>query len=267
MRPIPCGEKQDGFPCWSEDGGVIPSGSAKRCGCLGHVQPGRKLSVGGGNRSRLLDGLQRSSSTTVSAPGSLLPGFGTASRTALALQLGPCSRVSAGWQHHAMAIEALDVLYVPSRDVQADLNFYRNMLGVRVVFAIDAMGTRVAEVAIGSRGPRLVLAEHLVGDAPVLPHRVSDLDETLAEFGSRRVAAGTPGRVAARPVCDLPKPWRAAAWCVPAHPTRGRRALRWPLRLLMSWARPAVSRPKCECQAGADDLRALDARERAPLPR
>jgi hypothetical protein len=33
------------------------------------------------------------------------------------------------------------VLYVPSRDVEADLNFYRDLLGARLVFAIEAMGT------------------------------------------------------------------------------------------------------------------------------
>ena len=84
-----------------------------------------------------------------------------------------------------MAIEALDVLYVPSRDVEADVTFYRDVLGGRVIFAVEAMGTRVAEVAIGSRGPRVLLADHLSGVAPILLHRVSDLDETLAEFGTR----------------------------------------------------------------------------------
>jgi len=84
-----------------------------------------------------------------------------------------------------MSIEALDVLYVPSRDVEADLAFYRDVLSARVVFAIEAMGTRVAEVAVSPQGPRLVLAEHLAGEAPVLLHRVSDLDDTLAELGGR----------------------------------------------------------------------------------
>jgi predicted enzyme related to lactoylglutathione lyase len=84
-----------------------------------------------------------------------------------------------------MAIEALDVLYVPSRDVAADVAFYRDVLGGRVVFAIEAMGTRVAEVAIGPEGPRVVLAGHLAGEAPVLMHRVDDLDATLAELAGR----------------------------------------------------------------------------------
>jgi catechol 2,3-dioxygenase-like lactoylglutathione lyase family enzyme len=84
-----------------------------------------------------------------------------------------------------MAIESLDVLYLPSRDPEADLAFYRDVLGARVVFAIEAMGTRVAEVALGADGPRLLLAGHLTGEAPVLLHRVSSLDETLTELGAR----------------------------------------------------------------------------------
>ena len=86
-----------------------------------------------------------------------------------------------------MTIEALDILYVPSRDVEADLAFYRDVLGARVVFAIEAMGTRVAEIALGAQGPRVVLADHLSGDAPVLLHRVDDLDRTLEELTSRGV--------------------------------------------------------------------------------
>ena len=54
-----------------------------------------------------------------------------------------------------MAIDALDVLYVPSRDVEADVRFYRDTLGGRVVFAIEATGTRVAEIAL-AQGPRLL---------------------------------------------------------------------------------------------------------------
>jgi predicted enzyme related to lactoylglutathione lyase len=84
-----------------------------------------------------------------------------------------------------VTIEVLDILYLPTRDAAADLAFYRDVLGGRVVFAIDAMGTRVAEVAVSAAGPRLVLAEHLDGEAPVLLHRVADLDAELAELESR----------------------------------------------------------------------------------
>lgn len=84
-----------------------------------------------------------------------------------------------------MPIEALDVLYMPSRDTEADLAFYRDVLGARVVFAIEAMGTRVAEVSLSTEGPRLLLADHLHGEAPILLHRVSNIDETLDELSAR----------------------------------------------------------------------------------
>jgi Glyoxalase/Bleomycin resistance protein/Dioxygenase superfamily len=78
---------------------------------------------------------------------------------------------------------------MPSRDVEADLAFYRDVLGARVVFAIEAMGTRVAEVALAPEGPRLVIAGHLAGDAPVLLHRVDDLEATLAELSGLEIEA------------------------------------------------------------------------------
>jgi hypothetical protein len=75
---------------------------------------------------------------------------------------------------------------MPSSDVARDLVFYTELLGGEVVFAIEAFDTRVAEVRVAG-GPRLVLAEHLGGDAPVLVHRVADLDATLAELEQRGV--------------------------------------------------------------------------------
>lgn len=95
------------------------------------------------------------------------------------------SPVGAGWEDQVMAIEALDILYVPSRDVEADVMFYRDILGGRVVFAIEAMSTRVAEMALAPQGPRVVLAEHLPGDTPILLLRVLDLGHTLAELSTR----------------------------------------------------------------------------------
>ena len=84
-----------------------------------------------------------------------------------------------------MAIDALDVLYVPSRDVEANVRFYRDSWEVASCSRSKRKGTRVAEIALAPQGPRLLLADHLSGDAPVLLHRVSDLDQTLAEFAMR----------------------------------------------------------------------------------
>jgi catechol 2,3-dioxygenase-like lactoylglutathione lyase family enzyme len=81
--------------------------------------------------------------------------------------------------------EALDFLYVPSRDVARDIAFYRDVLGGEIVFAIEAMGTRVAQVRLAEEGPRLLLADHLEGEAPVLVHRVSDFDSSTEELKGR----------------------------------------------------------------------------------
>jgi catechol 2,3-dioxygenase-like lactoylglutathione lyase family enzyme len=78
----------------------------------------------------------------------------------------------------------LDFLYLPSSDVARDLRFYTAVLGAEIVFAIEAFDTRVAEVRV-AEGPRLVLAEHLGDEQPLLVHRVERLEETLAEFEGR----------------------------------------------------------------------------------
>jgi hypothetical protein len=80
-----------------------------------------------------------------------------------------------GWDDHEMSVEALDVLYVPSRDVAADVAFYRDTLEARVIFAIEAMGTRVAMLELAGGPPPIVLAGHLAGDRPILVYRVADL--------------------------------------------------------------------------------------------
>jgi glyoxalase/bleomycin resistance protein/dioxygenase superfamily protein len=72
--------------------------------------------------------------------------------------------------------DRLDYLYVPSRDVAADMAYFTDTLGARLVFAIDAMGTRVAMVELTEGPPQIVLAGHLDGDRPILVYRVADLE-------------------------------------------------------------------------------------------
>lgn len=82
-------------------------------------------------------------------------------------------------------IESFDFLYMPSSDVARDLGYYRDVLGAEIVFAIEAFGTRVAQVRLAEGGPRLLLAGHLEGEAPVVLHRVDDLEATLADLRER----------------------------------------------------------------------------------
>jgi hypothetical protein len=81
--------------------------------------------------------------------------------------------------------EQLDFLYTPSRDVAADVRFFTEVLGGRLAFAIDGMGTRVAMIELTEGPPRIMLADHLEGERPVLVYRVTKLEDALAELEAR----------------------------------------------------------------------------------
>jgi hypothetical protein len=78
--------------------------------------------------------------------------------------------------------ERLDYIYTPSRDVAADVGYFTEILGARLVFAIEAMGTRVAMVELTDGPPQIVLAGHLHGERPILVYRVTDLDAAVSEL-------------------------------------------------------------------------------------
>jgi hypothetical protein len=76
--------------------------------------------------------------------------------------------------------QQLDFLYTPSRDVATDLVYFTEVLGGRVVFAVEAMGTRVAAVQFTTGPPLVLLADHVEGERPILVYRVADLGAALA---------------------------------------------------------------------------------------
>jgi hypothetical protein len=78
--------------------------------------------------------------------------------------------------------EQLDYIYHPSRDVATDVAHFVDRLGARLVFAIEAMGTRVAMVELTDGPPQIVLAGHLDGERPILVYRVPDLDIATREL-------------------------------------------------------------------------------------
>jgi hypothetical protein len=81
--------------------------------------------------------------------------------------------------------EQLDFLYLPSRDVAADARYWTEVLGGSLIFAVDGMGTRVAMVEPTPSPPRILLAGHLDGDAPVLVYRVADLRAAMKDLEAR----------------------------------------------------------------------------------
>jgi len=78
---------------------------------------------------------------------------------------------------------SLDFVYLPSRDVAADVTHWTRA-GGEVVFTVERFGTRVAMITIGE-GPGFLLAQHLEGDAPVLVYRVHDLAAAVGDLKER----------------------------------------------------------------------------------
>lgn len=79
----------------------------------------------------------------------------------------------------------LDFLYVPSANVAGDATYWVNVLGARLVFAVEGMGARVAMLELGSSGPRILLTDHLDDQRTVLIYRVDDLDRTQMELHAK----------------------------------------------------------------------------------
>jgi hypothetical protein len=110
--------------------------------------------------------------------------------------------------------ESLDFVYLPSRDVAADLRHFTEGMGGSVVFAIEAFGTRVAMVQLTDAPPPVLLAGHLAGDAPVLVYRVADLEQTTAQLTRRGVTVATRFGIPHGPGAELtiPGPQRVALY-------------------------------------------------------
>ena len=102
--------------------------------------------------------------------------------------------------------EHLDYVYMPSRDVAADAAYFTDVLGAKLIFAIDGMGTRVAMVALTEEPPRIVLAGHLDGDQPVLVYRVDDLAAAMGELERRGWTPGHTLEIPQGPVCSFTAP-------------------------------------------------------------
>jgi hypothetical protein len=86
--------------------------------------------------------------------------------------------------------DSLDYVYMPSRDVAADARHFAEVLGARVVFAIEAYGARVAMVEVSDEPPQLLFADHLEGERPVLVYRVDDLDAAVELLQARGCEPG-----------------------------------------------------------------------------
>jgi hypothetical protein len=101
---------------------------------------------------------------------------------------------------------SLDFIYMPSRDVAADLRYFTDVLGAERVFAIDGMGTRVAMVALTDGPPKLLLADHVEGDTPFLVYRVPSMSTAMDQLKSHGWEEGRRLDLPMGPACSFTAP-------------------------------------------------------------
>ena len=102
--------------------------------------------------------------------------------------------------------DGLDFIYTPSRDVAADMAYFAEVLGARIVFAVEGMGARVAGLELGDSPPLLLLADHVEGEAPVLVYRVKDLESELDKMDERGWERETTFEIPHGPCCSFRTP-------------------------------------------------------------
>jgi hypothetical protein len=95
---------------------------------------------------------------------------------------------------------------MPSADVAAEVAYFTDVLGAELVFAIEAMGTRVAMVRTAPDAPALIFAGHLDGERPVLVHQVADLAATSSELERRGWARAARFEIPHGPCCAFTAP-------------------------------------------------------------
>jgi hypothetical protein len=106
----------------------------------------------------------------------------------------------------APPFEQLDFLYTPTRDVAGDLAYFTGVLGGRALFAIDAMGTRVAAVELTEGPPLVLLTDHVEGERAILLYRVADLDAALAALETRGWEPAHRFEIPHGPCCSFTTP-------------------------------------------------------------
>lgn len=128
--------------------------------------------------------------------------------------------------------EQLDYVYMPSRDVAADVHYFTDVLGVRLVFAVEGMGTRVAMLELSDTPPRILLAGHLEGEVPVLVYRVRRLASTLDELQAAGWERERSFEIPQGPVLLVHRSRRPSTRALRADAAGGRAPFRWPPRFL-----------------------------------
>ncbi len=109
-------------------------------------------------------------------------------------------------QEHAPPFRQLDFLYTPSRDVAGDMAYFRDVLGGRVVFAVEGMGARVAAIELAPGSPTVLLTDHVDGDRAIMVFRVDDLDASMDRLESAGWTREQTFEIPHGPICSFRTP-------------------------------------------------------------
>ena len=84
--------------------------------------------------------------------------------------------------------------------------YFTDVLGGRVVFAIEGMGTKVAAIALSDDGPQVLLTDHLDGERAISVYRVEDLPVALRTLEERGWEAAGTFEIPHGPCCSFRTP-------------------------------------------------------------
>jgi hypothetical protein len=101
---------------------------------------------------------------------------------------------------------SLDFVYTPSRDVAGDAKYFTEVLGGRLLFAVEGMGARGALIDLTGQKPYVLLIDHLDGERPVLVYRVEDLGASLARLERRGWTRREVFEIPHGPCCSFASP-------------------------------------------------------------
>jgi predicted enzyme related to lactoylglutathione lyase len=81
-----------------------------------------------------------------------------------------------GGSKSSAALESLDYLYLPARDIDTSIKFYTEILGGELLWRVRDGSTWVAAVRLAESAPTVLLANHLEPGSGLLVYRVTDLE-------------------------------------------------------------------------------------------
>jgi hypothetical protein len=84
--------------------------------------------------------------------------------------------------------------------------YFTDVLGGRLRFAVEGMGTRVAAIELTTAAPLVLLADHVEGETPILVYRVASLKAELAALRERGWKPVAQFEIPHGPICSFKTP-------------------------------------------------------------